>query len=65
MRFPKGHYVKLFHNNHLPMVGSIKPAIGRNKLCVCGSGKKFKNCCMERQIVNSQTGESFVIKSSK
>lgn len=22
--------------------------IGRNDLCYCGSGKKYKNCCMEK-----------------
>jgi preprotein translocase subunit SecA len=24
--------------------------IGRNDPCTCGSGKKYKNCCMRRQI---------------
>lgn len=24
------------------------PKIGRNQLCVCGSGKEFKKCCMLR-----------------
>lgn len=24
---------------------SLKPKIGRNELCPCGSGKKFKKCC--------------------
>jgi len=23
------------------------PKIGRNELCPCGSGKKYKKCCME------------------
>lgn len=31
--------------NHTPMTYD-KPQIGRNDLCPCGSGKKFKNCCM-------------------
>ena len=21
------------------------PTVGRNELCPCGSGKKYKNCC--------------------
>ena len=23
---------------------------GRNDPCPCGSGKKFKNCCMRKQV---------------
>lgn len=23
--------------------------IGRNDLCICGSGKKYKNCCMGKE----------------
>jgi len=30
-----------------PMPGSTRPTrIGRNDPCPCGSGKKFKHCCM-------------------
>jgi hypothetical protein len=25
---------------------TFKPKIGRNDLCVCGSGKKYKKCCI-------------------
>ena len=28
-----------------PLSGQIKK-IGRNEPCPCGSGKKYKNCCM-------------------
>jgi hypothetical protein len=32
-----------------PIPGSTRPnRIGRNDPCPCGSGKKFKNCCMRR-----------------
>jgi uncharacterized protein YecA (UPF0149 family) len=32
-----------------PMPGPTKPSrIGRNDPCPCGSGKKFKTCCMRR-----------------
>lgn len=24
------------------------PKIGRNKLCYCGSGKKYKRCCIDK-----------------
>lgn len=30
---------------HTPFV-STSPKVGRNDLCPCGSGKKFKNCCL-------------------
>ncbi len=30
---------------HVPMIGSKK--LGRNDPCPCGSGKKYKKCCME------------------
>ena len=30
---------------HTPFV-STHPKVGRNDLCPCGSGKKFKNCCL-------------------
>jgi len=23
----------------------VEPKVGRNELCLCGSGKKFKRCC--------------------
>src|SRR5262249_54707521 len=26
-----------------------KPAVGRNDPCPCGSGKKFKQCCLRRE----------------
>jgi len=25
------------------------PKVGRNELCPCGSGKKFKKCCLDLQ----------------
>lgn len=27
----------------------LKKSIGRNSLCPCGSGKKYKNCCLNKQ----------------
>lgn len=36
----------------------IKPKkIGRNDLCLCGSGKKYKMCCMPKAEVNQQLNE--------
>ncbi len=28
------------------------PKIGRNDMCPCGSGKKYKNCCMKKDMEN-------------
>ena len=32
-----------------------KGATGRNDLCACGSGRKFKQCCEKKQHVLSPT----------
>lgn len=43
---------ELFHINNIP-VNKIKLP-NRNDKCPCGSGKKYKNCCMEidQQLIN-------------
>lgn len=35
-------------NDKKSNVIKLKPKIGRNDLCYCGSGKKYKNCCMKK-----------------
>jgi uncharacterized protein YchJ len=25
--------------------------VGRNQLCLCGSGLKYKNCCLKKNLV--------------
>jgi hypothetical protein len=35
--------------------GANKMKIGRNAPCPCGSGKKYKNCCLGKQSTPSQT----------
>jgi len=32
-----------------PKPKQAEPKVGRNDPCPCGSGKKFKKCCMNRQ----------------
>ncbi|MCF7903338.1 MAG: UPF0149 family protein, partial [Candidatus Marinimicrobia bacterium] len=32
---------------HAALKQAIRPKVGRNDPCPCGSGKKFKNCCMD------------------
>ena len=31
----------------------MKKKVGRNDLCPCGSGKKYKNCCMKESNQNT------------
>ena len=33
-------------NNRTPYVGTLT---GRNQPCPCGSGKKYKKCCMRKE----------------
>ncbi len=43
----KQHYQQMEHffTDENPMLSTVYNNIGRNDLCPCGSGKKFKNCC--------------------
>lgn len=38
--------LKSYYKSHTPWKRTNKQ--GRNELCQCGSGKKFKNCCNKR-----------------
>jgi len=45
----KAHYksaLELFEDEN-PMLANIFNNVGRNDLCPCGSGKKYKNCCLK------------------
>jgi uncharacterized protein YecA (UPF0149 family) len=39
------------HHHHAPVVTYQRaaPKIGRNDACPCGSGKKYKKCCLEHE----------------
>ncbi len=64
MRFPKDHKVMMRSHEHgLPIIAPLKPE--RNGYCPCGILKKYKNCCMEYQIVNAENGNKFMIKKAK
>ncbi len=39
-----------FPGSNIPIKKSVK--IGRNEPCPCGSGKKFKKCCIDKKIYN-------------
>ena len=43
---------KQYNDIHTPKVREFKK-IGRNDPCPCGSGKKFKNCCIDKQNWNT------------
>ena len=32
-----------------------KMKVGRNDPCPCGSGKKYKKCCLGKNVVSSET----------
>lgn len=36
---------------HNPVLQDIRrePKIGRNEICPCGSGKKYKHCCINKE----------------
>lgn len=37
----------MLENGKWYYIDGTTPKVGRNDLCFCGSGKKFKKCCME------------------
>lgn len=41
-----GHKARHPQQTQSSRAGSTKP--GRNSLCICGSGKKYKRCCLEK-----------------
>ena len=46
----KTHYkgVEQLFEEENPMLANIFNNVGRNDLCPCGSGKKYKNCCLKK-----------------
>ncbi|CNI81215.1 MULTISPECIES: YchJ family protein [Yersinia] len=32
-------------NEHWYYIDGVRPSVGRNDICPCGSGKKYKKCC--------------------
>ena len=41
--------VPLASRLNLAPVSEQKRRVGRNETCPCGSGKKFKHCCMRKE----------------
>jgi uncharacterized protein YecA (UPF0149 family) len=33
-----------------PMIRNLEPRQGRNDPCACGSGLKFKRCCLHKDV---------------
>jgi hypothetical protein len=45
-RYFRAEQVRAKHSSLASMTSRrVQPKIGRNELCPCGSGKKFKHCC--------------------
>tara|TARA_R110000824_G_scaffold88686_1_gene217980 strand:- start:117 stop:389 length:273 start_codon:yes stop_codon:yes gene_type:complete len=42
--------IKIMYNEKRIWKEKIK-GVGRNHKCVCGSGKKFKKCCLKKELV--------------
>ena len=42
------HHGHHHHHNHGPIAPFVRsgPKVGRNDPCPCGSGKKYKKCCL-------------------
>lgn len=49
------------HATPAPPIRSGKVKVGRNDLCPCGSGKKFKKCCLGDNG-SKPTGKSLPVK---
>lgn len=50
---PINDYLKKSHGNHKP---------GRNDACICGSGKKYKKCCLNKPPEQRTTSEELSIR---
>jgi hypothetical protein len=46
----KAIYAFCRKKNFIPEEPLILPKVGRNDLCPCGSGKKFKKCCADKKV---------------
>ena len=43
--FNRGRNFNLFNAANDPNMPAVSVKVGRNKLCTCGSGRKYKKCC--------------------
>lgn len=39
--------------------------LGRNELCPCGSGKKYKKCCLNKDVVTERAGRKVSLSQSQ
>ncbi|WP_199534046.1 YecA family protein [Romboutsia weinsteinii] len=39
--------------------------LGRNELCPCGSGKKYKRCCLNKDVVLERAGRKIVLSQKQ
>ena len=43
--------VQDYHKENFPHLQKIGIKVGRNEPCICGSGKKFKKCCLNKELI--------------
>jgi hypothetical protein len=43
--FNRGRNFNLFNAANDPNMPAVSVKVGRNELCTCGSGRKYKKCC--------------------
>lgn len=48
----------------MQVIPSAQMKIGRNNPCPCGSGKKFKKCCMDKQNTNQNIAQPGTLRLS-
>ena len=39
--------------------------LGRNELCPCGSGRKYKRCCLNKDVVSERAGRKVVLSQKQ
>ncbi|MCU9814855.1 SEC-C metal-binding domain-containing protein [Paraclostridium sp. AKS73] len=39
--------------------------LGRNELCPCGSGKKYKKCCLNKDVVSERASRKIVLSQKQ
>jgi len=49
--YPNANYLHLSKKEREANIQPVRstPKIGRNEICGCGSGKKYKNCCLNKK----------------
>lgn len=49
LKYEENQNTKTLHNSFGGAVNQLSYKVGRNDPCLCGSGKKYKKCCLNKQ----------------